>query len=532
MVVRPHDGLAYEPPILLTTLTKCFKRMTIEEHRYELQCELDASKSQQERNEMGQFATPYKLACEIANYALTFFPKRKNIRVLEPACGTGVFFSALEHALGERHIKGSLGFEIDPVYQQPAANLWNWHGIDIRCADFLQQSPDNHYQLLISNPPYTRHHHIPPKEKTRLQLAVKEQTGLAISGLAGLYCYFMLLSSSWLEKGGLSCWLVPSEFMDVNYGEAVRQFLLNKVDLVRIHRFDENDLQFKDALVTSAVVFFKTQPPSETPIDFSFSGSIAEPARRNMVDRQSLAKAKKWNCFFKEKGTQSHEYAEVLGDFFEVKRGIATGCNDFFVIDPNVISKYGIPEKYLTPILPSPRKLKTGRIMSDGGKPILTAPLFLFSSDDSLITIRREYPGVAEYIEKGAKEKIDQSYICSRHTPWYSCEKRKPAPFVIPYMGRNGGQQQMFRFILNESDAVTTNGYLMMYPKKEYAYLFNDKQLVYKIWEQLNNIPMESFERQGRFYGGGLHKIEPRELLRLPAENISKLLGNHIQWVA
>lgn len=506
--------------------------MEIEEQRYELQCELDASKSQQERNEMGQFSTPYKLACEIVNYALTFFPKEKHIRVLEPACGTGVFFSALENASGGQQIKGSLGFEIDPIYQQPSAKLWGERGVEIRCADFLQQSPDSHYQLLISNPPYTRHHHIPSDKKANLQIAVKEKTGLAISGLAGLYCYFMLLSSSWLEKGGLSCWLVPSEFMDVNYGEAVRQFLLNEVDLVRIHRFDENDLQFKDALVTSSVVFFKNQSPSEAPIEFSFSGSIAEPARRNMVNRQSLAKERKWNVFFKEHNAPILEYTEVLGDFFEVKRGIATGCNDFFVVDTNVINQYEIPEKYLTPILPSPKKLKADRIMSDGGKPILTAPLFLFSSDDSLITIRREYPGVAEYIEKGAREKISQSYICSRHNPWYSCEKRKPAPFVIPYMGRNSNQRQMFRFILNESEAVTTNGYLMMYPKKEYAYLFNDKQLVCKIWEQLNRIPMETFEQQGRFYGGGLHKIEPRELLRLPAESISKLIGNHIQWVA
>jgi hypothetical protein len=42
--------------------------------------------------------------------------------------------------------------------------------------------------------------------------------------------------------------LIPSEFMDVNYGAAVKRYLLNKVTLLHIHRFDPHDVQFGDAL--------------------------------------------------------------------------------------------------------------------------------------------------------------------------------------------------------------------------------------------------------------------------------------------
>jgi adenine-specific DNA-methyltransferase len=34
--------------------------------------------------------------------------------------------------------------------------------------------------------------------------------------------------------------LIPSEFMDVKYGGPLKQYLLDKVTLLRIHRFDPN----------------------------------------------------------------------------------------------------------------------------------------------------------------------------------------------------------------------------------------------------------------------------------------------------
>src|SRR5207302_6159457 len=86
---------------------------------------------------------------------------------------------------------------------------------------------------------------------------------IKISGLAGLYCYFLLLADAWLADGGFGIWLIPSEFMDVNYGQAVKRYLTEDVKLVHIHRFCPADVQFSDALVSSAVVVFEKtlRPP-------------------------------------------------------------------------------------------------------------------------------------------------------------------------------------------------------------------------------------------------------------------------------
>lgn len=74
-----------------------------------------------------------------------------------------------------------------------------------------------------------RHHHLVNGEKVRLQEMTKAVFGVRIDGLAGLYCYFLALAHSWLRAGAVAGWLIPGEFMTVNYGRAVKYYLLHKV---------------------------------------------------------------------------------------------------------------------------------------------------------------------------------------------------------------------------------------------------------------------------------------------------------------
>jgi len=60
-----------------------------------------------------------------------------------------------------------------------------------------------------------------------------------------------------MEQEGLAIWLIPSEFMDVNYSDEMRRYLTEWVTRIHIHRFSPSDLQFSDALVSSAVIVFR-----------------------------------------------------------------------------------------------------------------------------------------------------------------------------------------------------------------------------------------------------------------------------------
>ena len=161
--------------------------------RQRLQGLLDAQKSPKERNKMGQFATPYPLACHIMKKVRGFCANGK-VRFIEPSMGLGSFYAAFREVFAQ-DAGDALGFEIDALYYEPASKLWANENIELRRADFLKESPDEGlFDLLVANPPYVRHHHIDSGTKRELQEEVMRSTGIKISGLAGLYCYFLILS--------------------------------------------------------------------------------------------------------------------------------------------------------------------------------------------------------------------------------------------------------------------------------------------------------------------------------------------------
>ena len=249
----------------------------LERQRFALQAFLDSQKTQAERNRLGQFATPTALAEDILHYAATQLPPGEKIRFLDPAIGTGSFYSALLRVFSKDYIAEALGFELDPHYGEPAARLWKECDLTLKAADFTLAEAYPRFNLIICNPPYVRHHHLQNGDKERLRFRTQQASGMKLSGLAGLYCHFLGQSHAWMAADGVAGWLIPSEFMDVNYGQAVKRYLLERVTLLHIHRFDPNDVQFADALVSSAVVWFRNTPPAPNQeVKFTFGGTLLE----------------------------------------------------------------------------------------------------------------------------------------------------------------------------------------------------------------------------------------------------------------
>ena len=93
-------------------------------------------------------------------------------------------------------------------------------------------------------------------------------------------------------------------------------------------------------------------------------------------------------------------------------------------------------------------------------------------------------------------------------------------------MGRTHREDSSpFRFILNHSEATALNVYLMMYPKAPLARrLEKDQELKTEIWQILKNIRPEDMMREGRVYGGGMRKVEPKELGRVGTQRLTELL--------
>ncbi len=213
----------------------------------------------------------------------------------------------------------------------------------------------------------------------------------------------------------------------------------------------------------------------------------------------------------------------TLADLFIIKRGLATGANDFFVLDEESIAKYQIPERFLVPILPPSRYLKTDEVRADEtGNPLLTQHLYLLNCSLKEDEIQNTYPQLWEYLQKGIAKGVDQRYLCSHRPLWYMQETRQPALFLCSYIGHQDSKSNRpFRFIVNHSKAIATNAYHMLYPKPNLQILLRENlQMINKIGKTLNAIPVDILISEGRVYGGGMHKMEPKELGRVSAESI------------
>jgi predicted RNA methylase len=501
----------------------------LETLRQALQTELDELKTQEERNILGQFSTPITLANDILAHAKSLMPERTKVRFLDPAFGTGSFYSALHNIFKATCIEFAAGYEIDEHYGKPAYKLWSNSKLNYQIADFTKQkapNEDEKYNLIICNPPYVRHHHI-NGQKERLQALAFNVANMKLSKLAGLYCYFMALSHTWIKKNGISGWLIPSEFMDVNYGKAIKDYLLNEVTLLQIHRFDPNNVQFDDALVSSSVVWFKNSKPSKNhKIKFTYGGTLSTPTYEREVDCGVLATEKKWTRF-PLSGERKINNDPKLSDFFAVKRGIATGDNKFFILPREEIDSRNLPIEQFRPILPSPRYLNVTEVKADkNGFPDIENQLFVLDCKLPLDEIRQVYPELYMYLEEGVQAGVPERYLCKNRKIWYSQENRSESSFYCTYIGRSDREgKKPFHFVLNRSKAIVANSYLILYPKPHLKKEIDQNQkLNERLLEALNHITGKAMLEEGRVYGGGMHKMEPKELANVPAIEISRIL--------
>lgn len=479
--------------------------------------------------------TPPELARDIAAYAISQIEDHEEpIDFGDPAVGTGAFFAALLQLVPRPRLKSAIGVDINP--EQVAAARWRWadKGMEVFNADYLHLDELPARTLVLANPPYLRHQLIPQKYKRRLLERASVRTDIRISARSGLYVYFLLLGHDWMRPSAVAGWLIPSEFMRSVYGSAVRQYLTDKVEFLRVHVYRQDIPQFENVEVSPAVIVFRNRKPRPGHTVLMTAGpDLSNPETEHTVSLDDLRSSNFWTMPPQKQSVEGPHLR--IGDLFTVNRGIATGANEFFIMTRERAKALGVPKSAAKPLLPKERALASDVVESDpDGYPKLVPQLSVIDCSLSEETIRAKYPRFMEYLKTAQREGILERTLIKRRHPWYKQEHREPPPFLCTYMGRGSERKPPLRFIWNKSRAIATNTYLLLYPRPAVAQILSrHPAAASQLFSALQQAAANGLREHARVHAGGLLKIEPRELcnvrLSFPAhtwlEAIERQLG-------
>lgn len=504
---------------------------------------------QDSRRKLGQFRTPKHVARVLASWSID----SAEDRVLDPGMGAGALtacaYELKQQLPGDARVEDMYGIDLSDlalVMSATALKLVNGKGTpQLFAGDFIETIyPDAkehldtensikfpEFDAVISNPPYSRHHELSKYDKSRFKEIAQAEAGFSLSGHSPMYLFFFIHAAQFLAPGGKMAFLTPSEFLETNYGEPLKQFLLDEFHIrTLILHNNQNSLIFDGAKTTSCISLLEKkrgdEEPSRTqfielsewPHDVKLLEDIQNDAEGDtnyghiqLVEQTKLSPDEKWTHYFGP-DTETNPIAESpdlkpLREIGTLKRGIATGKNDYFCLTEAEVEAAQLDKRYLSPLVRKsrgdPRYNYTNEDIKNwaaNGEEVW----LLYHANEN----RGDVDDVAldAYLRYGEAIGADSSHLASNRDPWYRVERREPADILGTYMSKHG-----FKFIHNEAGVRNLNNLHCIYLESY------DPSQVKALLAYLNSsVADEIVQKMGRTYATGLKKIEPNELKDAP----------------
>lgn len=465
------------------------------------------------RKRFAQFFTPEVIADFMARWVLD---GRKKADVLEPAFGLGAFSRSLFKQNPKVRV---VGYEADATIYNYAAENVAQAGSDVLLynEDYLRASWKDKYDGIICNPPYLKFHDY---DNASLVPLVNGQLGIRLNGFTNLYTLFLLKSISQLRDGGRMAYIVPSEFLNSDYGVEVKRALLRSGVLRHVVVVDFTQCAFDDALTTACILLCH-KDGSLSEVRFSHVSDVDQ-LQASLADYSAWAADQlkpetKWKQYYE--GARSADYRHLVpfSTFAKVSRGIATGANDYFTFRESKKELYGIPERCLMRCVCHSTDVH-GLFFTDDDFQRLShsdKAVYLFNGCADV-----EDEHVRGYISLGEETGADKRYLTASRKPWYAIENRKPSPIWVSVFNRKG-----LRFVRNIAGVSNLTTFHCVY---DAGVVDIDVLFGYLV----TNVAKEIFMDNSRQYGNGLVKFEPNDLNKGKTVDLRLLTEEEAQLVS
>jgi adenine-specific DNA-methyltransferase len=475
------------------------------------------------RQKYGQFFTPEPVAKFMVKWVLD----NKNCQnILDPAFGLGIF---ARNILEQSDIK-VFGFEIDNIIYNQAINLFKNHSVVIKNQDYINNDWDSQYDGIICNPPYFKFHDYDNKEKLQ---QIRAKLNINLNSCSNLYTLFLLKSIHQLKNGGKAAFLIPSEFMNADYGNFIKDFLIQNNLLEYIIIIDANTNLFNDALTTSCILLLSKNTHNKY-VKFLTINNIQELDDISLQINQKswkLSEVKnyrfseinpsvKWRIYYQCQNSLKYQNLVPFSTYATIVRGIATGDNDYFTFSQAKKLEYQIKSQYLLPCitkanyanLPFFDEVILEKLINENKKIfLLNANQFNREND--------EY--IKQYLLRGERQGVNKKYLTSHRNPWYKIEDRLPAPIWVNVFNRKG-----LRFVRNEANIYNLTTFHCVYPN-----LLAIHKLELLFAYLITPVAGEIFNDNRREYAQGLQKFEPNDLNNSLIVNLDIIDNNEEQII-
>lgn len=464
------------------------------------------------RKQYAQFFTPEI----VAKFMISWITELHNLQdILDPAFGLGIFSRVL---LTESETVDITGFEIDKcIYDEMLNNtVFKRDNFDIKNEDYLSKIVNKKFDGIICNPPYLKFHEY---DNNNLVTSINKKLGLSLSKTSNLYVLFLLKSLSELREGGRLSYIVPSEFLNSNYGVAIKEYLVRSGMLRHIFIVNSELNVFDDATTTTAILFLENSK-SNNKVSFYVIDRIEQLKRKYnklepylTISNEELSSEKKWRNYYENENAKKYSNLIDFSEYARVRRGIATGANEYFSFNLSKAKRYSIPEKCLIPTI-----TKSNQVIGNFfNNKILNQ---LIEQDKNVFLFDglqdEDNDKVKEYLELGESEKINERYLTKKRKPWYRLEEREVAPILVGVFNRNG-----LKFIRNKSCAKNLTAYHCVYMKDSHL---KDINLFFAYL--ITDVAKDIFNDHSRDYGKGLKKFEPNDLNKAKILDLTILSKN------
>ena len=425
--------------------------------------------------------------------------------VLEPSAGDGRFLPLLQECAG--HITAIELFQdkVDQICQE-----YDRDSCTIIRDNFLDFSihASEQYSLVIGNPPYINKKLMGKEDIEKARIICVEAT-LSETVMQNMWTAFVVGSCRLLKSYGSIFFVLPMEFLQVQYAERLREYLekiFNKIHII----------VFREALFPKieqevCLVYLTNQNCTERHIRYEVYENCKSkvPVQENSIRWNKPLK--KWSnailsdddIFLLKNATNRYPKIKSMG---EIAPGIVTGGNRYFILPEKKVEEYQCRE-FVLPIVQKASYItkNTIEISQEVVEEIVrkNKPAYLlnlFQEKD----IERLPIKLQEYLNWAGKQKVGDiplkdCYKCSNRIPWYGVPVVRKGEVV--FFKRYG---YLPRIYYNSAKVHTTDaGYHMRLWDE-----FDGESLVFCFF---NSITLAQCEFNGRYYGGGVCELVPTE---------------------